>query len=687
MSVAGYVLGLLRLAILMVPLLVACRRLRRTWLPVGPPSLAVLLDAVGALAGLIVGAEILGLFSLMRWWSLALLFVAVAVVCVALTRSRTRSSVAWSLPAPEVEAAHRRISLGLAATAVAVVLGQWTVLTADALGGGILSFDSLWYHLPFAAAFAQTGSVTHVVFTQADPFVAYYPANAELLNAIGLVALHNDFLAPLLNLGWLGLALLAGWCLGRRWRIEPVTLTAACAVLSVPVLSATQPGTAFNDVAGLAALLAAIALLVNAEGAAGILITAGLALGLALGTKLTFAVPAVVIVVGQVWITEAGRRVRDLTLLALPCLVAGGWWYLRAVLDTGSPLGLGLHIGPLRLVGPRSPMADSTSQTVLSALSKPALWGSRLAPGLHSALGLVWPVPLALTAAGIIAGLLLPRPPVLRVLAAAGLSAVLAYLVVPTGASAIEQQTQLFAVNLRYLAPALVIGVPLAVLALAEVRPSLLPGLCGLLLLFLLVTQLDPQLWRTQTARHGAFIVAVAVAAAAVWGLARLRRRSAATFAVSLAGVAVVAAVAGLVVERHYFSHRYLTAAASAGPLDAIYRWAQGVAHARVALYGTVEQYPLYGARDTNRLQYLGQAAPHGGFEPIRTCSTWRNTLHRGRFQYLVLTPGPTAAIPAAWTTGDPAAHLIMSPSPGYAVYGLDPDIAPQACPGAAVGA
>jgi hypothetical protein len=173
-----------------VPLLAACRRLRRAWLPAGPTPLAVLVDAVGALAGLVVGAEILGLFSLIRWWSLALLFVAVAAVCVAVTRGRTHASA--PPPARYVDPPHRRLGLGVAATAAVVVLGQCTVLTADALGGGILSFDSLWYHLPFAAAFAQTGSVTHVVFTQADPFVAYYPANAELLNGIGLVALHND---------------------------------------------------------------------------------------------------------------------------------------------------------------------------------------------------------------------------------------------------------------------------------------------------------------------------------------------------------------------------------------------------------------------------------------------------------------------------------------------------------------
>lgn len=87
----------------------------------------------------------------------------------------------------------------LLATGVAVT--QWAVQTADSLGSGMPSFDTLWYHMPFAARFAQTGSVTAIQFTQADPFVAYYPANSELLHAVGIVAMRSDLLSPLLNLG------------------------------------------------------------------------------------------------------------------------------------------------------------------------------------------------------------------------------------------------------------------------------------------------------------------------------------------------------------------------------------------------------------------------------------------------------------------------------------------------------
>ena len=148
----------------------------------------------------------------------------------------------------------------------------------------------------------------------------------------------------------------------------------------------------------------------------------------------------------------------------------------------------------------------------------------------------------------------------------------------------------------------------------------------------------------------------------------------------TLAGVGIVAALvlvaAGDVAQRHYFHRRYLvgTQPASSG-LGAIYRWAQPVAHARIALYGTVEQYPLYGATDTNVVDYLGQPARDGGYQPITTCRRWRTTLQAGRYRYLVLTPGPTAAIPLSWSRLDPNLTPILHPAAGDWVFRIAPRV------------
>jgi hypothetical protein len=621
-----YLVGVIRLALLLLPAGVGCRCVRGRLLSTSARSLGWLIDVILAVAAVVVGAELLGVFAVNRWWTLTVLLWVAGWLAVIVVRRCGPDVVAETgagsavgrggAPRPPA----RRVWLGVAGAAMAVVWGQWVLLTSDAYGGGIVSFDSLWYHLPFSAFFAQTGSVSGVLFTQADPFVAYYPANSELLHAIGLLAMRSDLLSPMLNLVWLAVALLGAWCLGRPWRIEPVTLTCGCVIMGLPILGALQPGSAFTDTFGLAFLMAAVALAVQlssppagliqadtrfgaaeSRARAMMLVACGLALGLSLGTKVTFAAPAVVIVCGTVVTSPAGRRVRTLVLMGLPCLLTGGWWYLRATLDTGNPLGLRVHVGPIVLPGPVSPLADAASQTVISALAKPDLWSSRLAPGLDYALGPLWPGLVLCAIAGLIAAMVIRAAPVvLRVIAAGGAVAILAYLVFPTGASAIEQQTQLFAVNLRYAIPAIAIGLLLGVV-LADRRPRLVTALSVLLLAVLLVTQLQAGLWPTQTGRHAVFLVAAAVVVLALWAGARLPPQSPALRA-GVAGAAILCVIAGFAVERHYFARRYLSAVDSATPLGQIYRWAQGVSNTSLALYGTVEQYPLYGARVTNRV-------------------------------------------------------------------------------------
>jgi hypothetical protein len=269
-------------------------------------------------------------------------------------------------------------------------------------------------------------------------------------------------------------------------------------------------------------------------------------------------------------------------------------------------------------------------------------------------------------------------PAQLRVIAAGGIVAVLAYLVFPTGASAIEQQTQLFAVNLRYATPAIAIGLLLAVVVFTDGRPHLVTPLAVLMLAVVLATQLQAQLWPRQTARHVAFLVAAALVVLALWAVARTQPRSTA-LRVGLAGAAILCVVAGFAVQRHYFTRRYLSSVESATPQGQIDRWAQGIANTSLALYGTVEQYPLYGARVTNRVHYLGQPAADGGYEPIATCAAWRRALHQGRYRYVVLTPAPTKAIPLAWTADDHATRLLQ-PAPGYDIFELNPSTAPTSC-------
>ncbi len=596
--------------------------------------------------------------------------------------------------------------------ALAVVIAQWCEGTANALGGGMLDFDSLWYHMPFAARLAQTGSVTAIQFTQADPYVAYYPANSELFHGIGIAALHGDLLSPFLNLLWAAVFLLACWCVGERWRVQRHALLAGCLVLALPVLSTTQPGQAFNDAAGLAMLLAGIALLANAGAQRPMLAVAGLAVGLAVGTKVTFLVPGLTIVLAAPLLAPIGERVRALALLAGGVALTGGWWYFRNALDVGNPIGQRLQIGPLVLAGPRSALAAEQQGTVLANIKHLSLWGSRFVPGLAHALGFLWPVVLLATVFGCLAGLALLRDPLARVIALTGSAAGIVYFVLPTSASGIAQGTTLFEANLRYATPAIALGTLLVPILLSRRRPQLLGPGSLVLLVVLVASQLESSVWPADPARHAAFLAGLVVLMLLPALARRLGAATAARFGGSgrngegvtgrvggaltggreaaftaLAGIAVVVALAtaAFLVQRHYYGRRYLTGAGVSGTDvnsdGGLYKWAQHISHARIALYGALTQYPLVGARDTNRVDYLGRRTSDGGFAPIADCRLWRSTVNAGHYDYLVLSPGPTGQVPLTWTAADPAVTLILRPSPRYYVFRLHAALRASLCP------
>ena len=114
--------------------------------------------------------------------------------------------------------------------------------------------DSLWYHMPLASRFVETGSTGRDLYFF-DPifFASFYPANSEVLHAIPILAFARDFLSPLLNLGFLGLGLLAGWAIGRPYGVAPQALLGAAVVLGAETMTDFQAGEALNDVGGVGA--------------------------------------------------------------------------------------------------------------------------------------------------------------------------------------------------------------------------------------------------------------------------------------------------------------------------------------------------------------------------------------------------------------------------------------------------
>src|SRR5262245_58493871 len=217
----------------------------------------------------------------------------------------------------------------------------------------------------------------------------------------------NDFASPLLNLGWLGLALFAGWCIGRPYGSGATGLAAVASVMAENLLFSRQPGNANNDVVAIALFLSSVALLVNARwpgrepGAAprfGVILVAGVAAGLALGTKLTVVPPVLALTLGVIWIAGKGSRLRAAGAWIGGMAVGGGYWYFRNLVVSGNPFPW-QDIGPIHhaeaLQG-RHPYA------IVHYATDTSVWGRYFTPALHERLGELWPAYLALAVIGVL---------------------------------------------------------------------------------------------------------------------------------------------------------------------------------------------------------------------------------------------------------------------------------------------
>jgi hypothetical protein len=564
--------------------------------------------------------------------------------------------------------------VALAIGAVAVV--KFGLEAKPHLAAGMTGFDSTWYHGPFAAGFLQTGD-TWSLHLIAPQFLAwFYPANSEVLHAVGMGAFGRDILSPLLNLGWFVGCLVAGWCIGRAYKVAPVSLALTAVALSIPAL-ADQAGEARNDIVGIFFLLAAIAIALNAwtarsepkgahvgadpdgpEAAArglsvGTMVVVGLAAGLAAGTKLNFLLPAGVLVIGLAVIAPRGGRWRALAVTGLAAMAGGGYWYLRNLVHTGNPLPWVKHLGPIDLPAPEQALGGREDHSVLGYLADTSIWSDWFLPGLHQGLSVFWPLLGALALAGLLLCLGRRADPALRVAGLVGLAAGVAWLIAPTSASGPDGLPRGFESGLRYLAPSLALG-----LALLPASPALGN--------FLTNRGLSSPLVADSATKHelsGRFGPRTAVVACAV--------------------LALLAVTVGYPVQRHYLLHRYEDPSFTTPGLNATFKWAQGITSARIATTST-RQYPLYGKDLSNQVDYIGIEQPHGGFTAPTNCPTWRRLLNAGNYDYVVasrdrIEPNkPTYPATARWTEA-PGATVVLR-KPPTVVLKLTAPLAPSAC-------
>jgi hypothetical protein len=630
-----YLLGVVEILLLVGFAGLGATALRRRLLPRFEGAPALLATAVLALALLIWPAELLGTIGAFEALPYLLL---VAIVSLLLWRFLPRESGEWNFPAPTL------IALFIGGIAVL----HFAIEVKTRLSTGMTGFDTTWYHGPFAAGFFQSGDTWDLHFIAPQFLAWFYPANGEIFHAVGMLAFDRDVLSPLLNLGWFAGCLLACWCIGRPYRLGPWSLALGAIALSVPAL-ADQAGEARNDIVGIFFLLAAVAVALNGERDARTAAVAGLAAGLAAGTKLNFLLPAAVLVIGLAAVAPRGIRWSTLVSGTLAAVAGGGYWYLRNLAHSGNPLPWIQHLGPIDLPAPDQALGGREAHSVLGYLTDGGVWSDWFLPGLHDGLWLLWPLLLLAAAVGLVLCLLWGTQ-TQRVAACVGLAAAAAWLVAPTSASGPDGMPRGFESGLRYLAPALVLGLALLPTALHARE----------------VLRRPRKVRRTFASHSGE-----KVRRTFCWGLA------------GLTALAALCVLAGYPVQRHYLEGRYADPSFTTPGLNSAFAWARDVSDSRIATTST-RQYPLFGTDLSNQVEYLGIERPHGGFEPPAGCRAFLLLLAEGDYDYVVasrdrLEAGKPPYPPSAQWTARAGGSLVLR-KPPTVVFKLPDNPRPSAC-------
>lgn len=722
-SAGSYVISALALVAVGLSIGFMAFRIRQKLLSDWQGAPARLVEFVLAIALLIWLGEILGTLGLFYEW----VFVGAALLLAILTRALLPAGpvAAGDPPPPPIAKASSGVGpptappagsgvLGWLVTAgvIALVFAHWGLTTKDALDRGIFNFDSLWYHMPFATQMVQGHSVTGLHYVDTVFTNWFYPQNSELLHATGILLTHRDTLSLFLNFSFLGLAFLAAWCIGRPYGRGHLTVVAAAIVLECHTLVVREPGAAKNDLMAAALLLAAVAILVNAWGGrrpqvGWPLAAAGLAVGLAVGTKSTAVAMAAALTLAVIVLAPAGRRGAAAGWWFAAALLGGGYWFVRNLIVAGNPLPQATSIGPISLPHPERLQEGRPNFNIVHYATDTGVWRHYFEPGLHQAFGALWPLVIVAAIAGGLLALLRGHEAIVRWAGAVALLGMVAYVFTPLSAAGAEGAPVGFGINIRYVIPPLLLG-----LVLLPVRPWLSGRiaaargraggfwppwsleewalLIGLLLLLFITDRSDAAL-RDPARTFGIPLAVIAVLVPAGLLLARARGAARGIVIGGFAALALLVLALGYPLQRHYLRDRFGPTSEIPGmDLDGAYQWARGQKDQRIGLAGTTAEflgYGLFGTDLSNRVIVLGEKGPHGAFNAIPTCAAFRTAVNEADLDYLVTSPflnfiSPSHPIPSpetSWLHGDPAAQPIQRSGP-VTIWKLTGKLDPSAC-------
>jgi len=579
--------------------------------------------------------------------------VAITAVMLLLGSFRLPASFQRGDPAPAPPPARfSRVSWLLAAVAAIVIAVDWVAFVQAHAAVRVTSVDALAFHLPSVSRYVQTGSLWHVAQFLPGQAQGNYPQYGDLLLLAVVLPWHSAALIRYVDPLLLAIAAVAVYALARELRASPPTaVLAACALIAIrPVVGPglpdviTDPALTAGFASGALFLMRHWRTQRRAE-----LVLAGLALGIALGTKWygLSDVPTLVVI----WLIAAlaARRPRRQTLGDAAVLVgvialAGGIWMLRNLILTGNPVfDYRVRIfGQTIFPAPPDVLRSQLGFSLAHYFGDPAVLRRYAWPVIRSDFGLIG----ALIAAGALAALAWCAAAVARlrtarvdprmaILATAAVALAAVYTITPYTAQGLDGFPVLINANTRYATPALIAATPL--LAWVATRLGLLRIAVEIALLVEIVIDLNRYL--PVSAGRLAVAAVLLAAAAAAWGLSRT----------GLPRPLRLAPAAGALLAAAVFAYHYQRSLARApySPNDPAvsYALARAPAHTRIGLagewtaQGLVPVAPLFGPRLSNDVGYVGPVIEHR-LEEYRAPAPFDRALRRGRYALLVVGTG-----------------------------------------------